>query len=181
MRKKTIIRKSPKAKFYKLPDKPKTSPRSKDQTFTPSSFPPTSPPRTDPMAHTKITPRYPSLSKPMAPPSAPSQPSTSKEKCPAAEEPPPKLLRPKPRSAPQRPQRGNPHLPLKPVKKPSIDPFEHKSQFMTSHSNYNPHRFCSAMNHDFYEDVVVHRTICLTFLTDLPTLKKKDFIFANNL
>ncbi|KAL4287877.1 hypothetical protein AHAS_Ahas19G0230100 [Arachis hypogaea] len=125
------------------------------------------------MARTKTTPRYPSSSKTMAPPSGQSRPSTSKGKGPAAEEPAPEPSRPKPRSVAQRPQRGNPRIRLKSVRKPSIVLFEHKSQFITSHSNYNRHRFRSAMNHDFYEGVVIHCPICPTFLADLPTLKKK--------
>ncbi|XP_016164280.1 extensin-like [Arachis ipaensis] len=134
MRKKIVIQKSPRAKILKLPEKSRPSPHSKDHTFTPSP----SPPRTDPMTCTKTAPRYPSSSKPTTPPSAPSKPSTSKGKRPTTEEPAPEPSRPKSRSALQRSQRGNPHHPLKSVKEPSIDPFEHKAQFMTSHSNYNP-------------------------------------------
>ncbi|XP_057745342.1 uncharacterized protein LOC130963223 [Arachis stenosperma] len=107
MRKKTVIQKSPRAKILKLPKNPRTSPCSKDHTFTPSPSPPTSPPRTDPMECTKITPRFPSSSKPSAPPSAPSQPSTSKRKRPAVEEPMPEPSQPKPRSTLQCSQRGH--------------------------------------------------------------------------
>nr|XP_025616675.1 proline-rich receptor-like protein kinase PERK2 [Arachis hypogaea] len=83
----------------------KPSTRSQDHTFTPSPSPPTSPPRTDCMTQTKNPSRSPSSFKPTAPSSAPSNPSTSKGKRPAAEEPVPEPTRPKPRSAPSRPQR----------------------------------------------------------------------------
>nr|XP_025664583.1 proteoglycan 4-like [Arachis hypogaea] len=103
VRKKTVIQKSPRAKIFKLPEKPRPSTRSKDQAFTPSPSPPTSPPRTDPMARTKTTLTCPSSAKLMAPPSSPSKPSTSKGKRPATEEPTPEPSRPKPRSAPNHP------------------------------------------------------------------------------
>nr|XP_025665307.1 extensin-like [Arachis hypogaea] len=110
MRKKTVIQKGPRAKILKLPEKPRPSTRSQDQTSTPSPYPPTSPPRTVPMVRTKNPSRFPSSSKPTAPPSAPSKPSTSKGKHPAAEEPVPEPTRSKPRSAPSRPQRVYPVL-----------------------------------------------------------------------
>ncbi|XP_016164382.1 anther-specific proline-rich protein APG-like [Arachis ipaensis] len=158
MRKKAIAKKPPRKKIYKPPTKPST--RSHDRTFTPLPSPPTSSPRTVPMARTKNTPRYPASAKstppPKATPSKPSssKPSSSKGKHPTTEEPVPETTKPKPRSVPLRSQRGNPHLPLKSVREPDIDPFAHKSHFMTSHSNYNPHRFKYAMNHDFFEGVI---------------------------
>ncbi|XP_015940828.1 extensin-like [Arachis duranensis] len=142
MRKKTIAHKPPHEKLYKLPSKPST--RSQDKTFTPSPSPPTSPPRTVPMARTKTTPRYPAPAKPMPPSKAtPSKPSftkssSSKDKRPSVEEPVPELTKPKSRSVPVRSQRGNPHHLLKSVSEPDIDPFAHKSHFMTSHSDFNP-------------------------------------------
>ncbi|XP_016206648.1 extensin-like [Arachis ipaensis] len=169
MRKKTIVKRPPREKVYKLPSKTKPSTRSRDQTFTPSPSPPTSPPRSNPMAQTKTTPRYPASAKPMPPPNATpskpssSKPSSSKGKCPTAEEPVPESTQPKPRSVPLCSQRGNPRLPLKSVREPDIDPFAHKSHFMTSHSNYNSHRFKSAMNHDFYEGEIQYRTMCPPF------------------
>nr|XP_025677201.1 anther-specific proline-rich protein APG-like [Arachis hypogaea] len=158
MRKKTIAKRPPREKVYKLPTKPST--RSQDRTFTPSPSPPNSPPRTDPMARTKTTPRYPASAKPTPPPKAPSskpgssKPSSSKGKRPVAEEPIPEPTQPKSRSVPVCSQRGKPHPPLKSVREPDIDPFAHKSHFMTSHSNYNPYRFRSAMYNNFFEGVV---------------------------
>ncbi|XP_016199923.1 extensin-like [Arachis ipaensis] len=158
MRKKTIAHKPPREKVYKLPSKPST--RSQDRTFTPSPSPPTSPPRTAPMARTKTTPRYPAPAKPTPPPKttpsklSSSKPGSSKGKRPAVAEPVPETAKPKSRSVPVRSQRGNPHRPLTSVREPDIDPFAHKSHYMTSHSDFNPHRFKSAMNHDFYEGVV---------------------------
>nr|XP_025651905.1 extensin-like [Arachis hypogaea] len=77
MRKKIIPKRPPREKIYKLPTKPST--RSQDRTFTPSPSPPTSPPRCDPMARTKNTPRFPSSAKPTPPPKAtPSKPGSSK-------------------------------------------------------------------------------------------------------
>ncbi|XP_057734017.1 extensin-like [Arachis stenosperma] len=35
-------------------------------------------------------------------------------------------------------------------------------------------RFRSAMNNDFYEGVIKYHTLCLSFLADLPNLKKED-------
>nr|XP_025607653.1 mucin-7-like [Arachis hypogaea] len=67
--------------------------RSQDPTFTPSPSPPTSPPRTAPMARTKTTPQFPAPAKPTPPPKATpfkpssSKPSSSKGKRPAVEEP----------------------------------------------------------------------------------------------
>ncbi|XP_020963945.1 extensin-like [Arachis ipaensis] len=160
MRKKTVVQKPPREKIHKLPAKPRPSTRSREQTFTPSPLPPTSPPRIDPMARTKNTPRFSTSAKPTPPPKAPpskpdsSKPSSSKGKCPATEEPVPESTQPKPRSFPLCSQRGKPRLPLKSVRKPDIDPFAHKSCFMTSHSDYNPFRFRSSMNNDFYEGVI---------------------------
>ncbi|QHO13079.1 uncharacterized protein DS421_15g512470 [Arachis hypogaea] len=37
------------------------------------------------------------------------------------------------------------------------------------------------MNHDFYEGVIQYRTLCPSFLADLPDLKKKGFPFVENL
>nr|XP_025665223.1 extensin-like [Arachis hypogaea] len=111
MRKKTIAHKPPREKVYKLPSKPST--RSQDRTFTPSPSPPTSPPRTAPMARTKTTPRYPAPAKPTPPPKAtPSKPSSSKPgsskgKRPAVEEPVPETAKPKSRSIPVRSQRDD--------------------------------------------------------------------------
>ncbi|XP_016168149.1 extensin-like [Arachis ipaensis] len=147
MRKKTIAKRPPREKVYKLPSKPST--RSQDQTFTPSPSLPTSPPRTAPMARTKTTPRYPAPTKPTPPPkTTPSKPgsskpgsakpSSSKGKRPATEEPIPEPTQPKSRSVPVRSQRGNPHRPLKSVREPDIDPFAHKSYYMASHSDFNP-------------------------------------------
>nr|XP_029146224.1 proline-rich receptor-like protein kinase PERK2 [Arachis hypogaea] len=115
MRKKTIAKRAPREKIYKLPTKPST--RSQDQTFTPSPSPPTSPPRCDPMARTKNTPRFPASTKPTPPPKAtPSKPSSSKPssakpssskaKCPATEEPIPEQTQSKSRSVPMCSQRG---------------------------------------------------------------------------
>ncbi|XP_016192768.1 swi5-dependent recombination DNA repair protein 1 homolog [Arachis ipaensis] len=115
MRKKTVVQMPPREKIHKLPAKPRSSTRSRDQTFTFSPSPPTSPPQTDPMARTKNTPRFPASAKPtpppMAPPSKPSssKPSSSKGKLPAAEEPIPESTQPKPRSVPLRSQRGSVH------------------------------------------------------------------------
>ncbi|XP_020992596.1 uncharacterized protein LOC110278694 [Arachis duranensis] len=165
MGKKVIAKRAPREKIHKLPGYPRPSTRSQDTTFTPSPSPPTSPPRTVPMARTKTTPRYPAPAKPTPPPKATpskpssSKPSSSKGKHPAVEEPVPEPTKPKSRSVPVRSQRGNPHCPLKSVREPDIDPFAHKSHFMTSHSDYNPHRFKSAMNHDFYEGVIQYRSV----------------------
>nr|XP_025670548.1 swi5-dependent recombination DNA repair protein 1 homolog [Arachis hypogaea] len=93
MRKKTIVQKPPREKIHKLPAKSRPSTRSRDQTFTPSPSPPTSPPRTNPMGCTKNPSRFPPSAKqtppPKEPPSKPgsSQPSSSKGKRPAATEP----------------------------------------------------------------------------------------------
>nr|XP_025635790.1 extensin-like [Arachis hypogaea] len=109
MRKKTIAHKPPHEKVYKLPSKPSTC--SQDRTFTPSPSPPTSPPRTAPMARTKTIPRYPAPAKPTPPPKATpskpssSKPSSSKGKRPAVEEPVPETTKPKSRSVPLRSQR----------------------------------------------------------------------------
>ncbi|XP_016178301.1 extensin-like [Arachis ipaensis] len=106
MRKKTNAKRPPREKVYKLPTKP--SIRSQDRTFTPSPSPPTSPPRCDPMARTKNTPRYPASAKPTPPPkvtpSKPgsSKPSSSKGKRPVAEEPVLEPIQPKSRSVPVR-------------------------------------------------------------------------------
>nr|XP_025684795.1 extensin-like [Arachis hypogaea] len=190
MRKKTIPKRPPREKIYKLPTKPST--RSQDRTFTPSPSPPTSPPRCNPMARTKNTPRFPPSAKPTPPPKAtPSKPgsskpssakpSSSKGKRQATEEPIPEPTQPKYRSVPMRSQRGNTRVPLQNVKEPDIGPFDHKAHFLTSHSNYNPYRFKSAMNNDFYEKVIQYRTLCPSFLTDLPSLKRKgQMLIAQN-
>ncbi|XP_057746275.1 extensin-like [Arachis stenosperma] len=110
MRKKTIPQRPPREKILKLPSKLKPSTRSRDQTFTHSPSPPTSPPRTDPMARTKTTPRYPASAKPTSPPKAtPSKPSSSKPgsskgKRPTAKEPILESTQPKPKSIPVRSQ-----------------------------------------------------------------------------
>ncbi|XP_057734717.1 extensin-like [Arachis stenosperma] len=164
MGKKVIAKRAPREKIHKLPGYPRPSTCSQDTTFTPSLFPPTSPPRTDPMARTKTTPRYPASAKPTPPPKATpskpasskpgsSKPSSSKGKRPATEEPVPEPPQPRARSVPVRPQRGKTRVPLKSVSEPDIGPFDHKAHFLTSHSNYNPYRFKSAMNNDFYEGV----------------------------
>ncbi|XP_016199475.1 extensin-like [Arachis ipaensis] len=187
MRKKTISQKPPREKIFKLPTKQKSSTRSQDRTFTPSASPPTSPPRSDPMAHTKNPSRFSPSAKKMPPPKEPpskpssSKPSTSKGKRPAAAEPTSEPTQPKTRSVPTRSQRGKPRIPFKSIREPDIDPFAHKSYFMTSHSDYNPYRFKYAMNNDFYEGVIKYRTICPSFLADLPNLKKKSFPFVENL
>ncbi|XP_016206537.1 uncharacterized protein LOC107646909 [Arachis ipaensis] len=96
MRKKTIAKRPSREKILKHSSKPST--RSQDQTFTPSPSSPTSPPRCDPMAHTKNTPRFSASAKPTPPPKATpskpgsskpgsSKPSCSKGKRPVAEEP----------------------------------------------------------------------------------------------
>nr|XP_025648160.1 extensin-like [Arachis hypogaea] len=106
MRKKTIAKRAPREKIYKLPTKPAT--RSQDRTFTPSPSPPTSPPRSSPMARTKTTPRIPVSAKPTPPPKATSskpgsskpgsaKPSSSKGKRPATEEPVPEPPQPRAR------------------------------------------------------------------------------------
>nr|XP_025652873.1 extensin-like [Arachis hypogaea] len=105
MRKKTIAHKPPREKVYKLPSKPST--RSQDRTFTPSPSPPTSPPRTAPMARTKTTPRYPAPAKPTPPPKttpsklSSSKPGSSKGKRPAVAEPVPETAKPKSRDVAQ--------------------------------------------------------------------------------
>nr|XP_025651994.1 anther-specific proline-rich protein APG-like [Arachis hypogaea] len=178
MRKKTIAKKPPREKIFKPLTKPST--RSHDRTFTPSPSPPTSPPRCDPMARTKnpsrVTPSAKKTPQTKEPPSKPgsSKPSSSKGKRPATPEPPPESTQPKSRSVPSRSQRGKTRVPLKSVKEPDIDPFDHKAHFLTSHSNYNPYRFKSAMNNDFFEGVIQYRTLCPSFLADLPSLKRKD-------
>ncbi|QHN81999.1 uncharacterized protein DS421_20g691840 [Arachis hypogaea] len=190
MRKKTIPKRPPREKIFKLPTKPST--RSQDRTFTPSPSPPTSPPRTASMARTKTTPRYPASAKPTPPPKAiPSKPGSSKPssakpgsskgKRQATEEPITEPTQPKSRSVPMRSQRGNTRIPLQNVKEPDFGPFDHKAHFLTSHSNYNPYRFKSAMNNDFYEKVIQYRTLCPSFLADLPSLKRKGFPFVDNL
>nr|XP_025678032.1 anther-specific proline-rich protein APG-like [Arachis hypogaea] len=167
MRKKTIPKRPPREKIFKLPTKPST--RSQDRTFIPSPSPPTSPPRTASMARTKTTPRYPASAKPTPPPKAtPSKPGSSKPssakpgsskgKRQVTEEPIPEPTQPKSRSVPMRSQRGNTRVPLQNVKEPDIGLFDHKAHFLTSHSNYNPYRFKSAMNNDFYEKVIQYRT-----------------------
>nr|XP_025623395.1 pistil-specific extensin-like protein [Arachis hypogaea] len=182
MRKKTIAKRAPREKIYKLPTKPAT--RSQDRTFTPSPSPPTSPPRSSPMARTKTTPRIPVSAKPTPPPKATSskpgsskpgfaKPSSSKGKRPATEEPVPEPPQPRARSVPVRSQRGKTRVPLKSVSEPDIGPFDHKAHFLTSHSNYNPYRFKSTMNNDFYEGVIQYHTLCPSFLADLPSLKRK--------
>nr|XP_025702817.1 swi5-dependent recombination DNA repair protein 1 homolog [Arachis hypogaea] len=118
MRKKVIAKRAPREKIYKLPTKPST--RSQDRTFTPSPSPPTSPPRCDPMARTKTTPRFPASAKPTPPPKATpskpassrpgsSKPPSSKGKRPATEEPVPEPQQPRARSVPVRSQRGTAH------------------------------------------------------------------------
>nr|XP_025647323.1 extensin-like [Arachis hypogaea] len=190
MRKKTITKRPPRKKVYKLPTKSST--RSQDRTFTPSPSPPTSPPRTTPMARTKTMPRYPTPAKPTPPPKVtPSKPGSSKPgsakpsssngKRPAAEEPVPEPTQPKSKSVPVRSQRGNTLVPLKNVKEPDIGPFDHKAHFLTPHSNYNSYRFKFAMNNDFYDRVIKYRTLCPSFLADLPSLKRKGFPFVDNL
>nr|XP_025616783.1 extensin-like [Arachis hypogaea] len=160
MGKKVIAKRAPREKIHKLPGYPRPSTRSQDNTFTPSPSPPTSSPRIAPMVRTKTTPRFPAPAKPTPLPKVAQtkptslKPSSSKGKRPAVEDPVPETAKSKPRSVHVRSQRGNPHLPLKSVREPDIDPFAHKSHFMTSHSNYNPHRFKSAMNHDFYDGVI---------------------------
>ncbi|XP_020979622.1 uncharacterized protein LOC110272120 [Arachis ipaensis] len=140
MRKKTATRRGSLTQLPRIPEKPRASSCSKDPTFTPFPTLLLSPPCADPMARTKITPRYPSSSKPLAPQSTPFCPSTSKGKRPAVEEPTSEPSRPKPRPTPQHPQRVKSHTPLRSVKESqNVDPFEHKSHFMNSHSNYNPH------------------------------------------
>ncbi|XP_015955798.1 extensin-like [Arachis duranensis] len=172
MRKKMVSQKPPREKIFKLPAKQKPSTRSQDRTFTPSPSPPTLPPWSDPMARTKNPSRFPPSAKqtppPKEPPSKPgsSKPSFSKGKHPSAE-PTSEPTQPKTRSVPLRSQRGKPRLPLKLVREPDIDPFTHKSHFMTSHSNYNPYRFKSSMNNDFYEGVIKYRTLCPSFLADM--------------
>nr|XP_025674307.1 swi5-dependent recombination DNA repair protein 1 homolog [Arachis hypogaea] len=115
MGKKVIAKRAPREKIHKLPGFPRPSTRSQDTTFTPSPSPPTSPPRCDPMARTKNTPRYPAPAKPTPPskatPSKPSstKPSSSKGKCPAVEEPVPEPAKPKSRSVPVRSQKGSVH------------------------------------------------------------------------
>nr|XP_025631133.1 swi5-dependent recombination DNA repair protein 1 homolog [Arachis hypogaea] len=115
---KTIAKRAPREKIYKLPTKPST--RSQDRTFTPSPSPPTSPPCCDPIARTKNTPRFPTSAKPTPPPKAtPSKPSSSKPsstkpssskgKRPATEEPIPEPTQPKSRLVPMRSQRGTAH------------------------------------------------------------------------
>nr|XP_025655679.1 zinc finger CCCH domain-containing protein 18-like [Arachis hypogaea] len=115
MRKKVITKRAPCEKIYKPPSKPST--RSQDRTFTPSPSPPTSPPRCDPMARTKNTPRFPASAKPTPPPKAtPSKPASSKPgsskppsskgKRPATEEPVPEPQQPRARTVPVRSQRG---------------------------------------------------------------------------
>ncbi|XP_015944849.1 extensin-like [Arachis duranensis] len=144
MGKKVIAKRAPREKIHKLPGYPRPSTCSQDPTFTPSPSPPTSPSRTAPMARTKTMPRFPAPAKPTPPSKAaltkPSslKPSSCKGKCPAVEDPVLETTKPKPRSVLVRSQRGNPHLPLKSVREPDIDPFAHKSHFMTSHSDYNP-------------------------------------------
>ncbi|XP_057745030.1 extensin-like [Arachis stenosperma] len=144
MGKKVIAKRAPREKIHKLPGYLRPSTCFQDPTFTPSPSPPTSPSRTAPMARTKTTPRFPAPAKPTPPSKAAltkpssSKPSSSKGKCLAVEDPVPETTKPKPRSVPVRSQRGNPHLPLKSVREPDIDPFAHKSHFMTSHSDYNP-------------------------------------------
>ncbi|XP_015939837.1 extensin-like [Arachis duranensis] len=151
MGKKVIAKRAPREKIHKLLGYPRPSTCSQDPTFTLSPSPPTSPPRTAPMARTKTTPRFPAPAKLTPPPkAAPTKPSFSKPssskgkrpavegKRPAVEDPVPETTKPKPRSVPVRSQRGNPYLPLKSVREPDIDPFAHKSHFMTSHSDYNP-------------------------------------------
>ncbi|XP_016195283.1 extensin-like [Arachis ipaensis] len=106
MRKKTIPQKPPREKIYKLPAKQKPLTRSQDQTFTLSPSPPTSPPRTDPMARTKNPLRFPPSAKQTPPlkepPSKPgsSKPSSSKGKRLAAAEPTSEPTQPKTRSVP---------------------------------------------------------------------------------
>nr|XP_025625566.1 vegetative cell wall protein gp1-like [Arachis hypogaea] len=120
MGKKVIAKRAPREKIHKLPGYPRPSTRSQDTTFTPSPSPPTSPPRTSPMAQTKTTPRYPASAKPTPPPKATpskpasskpgsSKPSSSKGKRPATEEPVPEPTKPKSRSVPVRSQRGSVH------------------------------------------------------------------------
>ncbi|XP_016163826.1 extensin-like [Arachis ipaensis] len=117
MRKKTISQKPPHEKIYKLHAKQKPSTRSQDRTFTPSPSPPTSPPRSDPMARTKNPSRFlPSAKQtppPKEPPSKPgsSKPSSSKGKCPTATEPSSKPTQPKTRSVPLRSQRDYEFIP----------------------------------------------------------------------
>nr|XP_025642740.1 swi5-dependent recombination DNA repair protein 1 homolog [Arachis hypogaea] len=115
MRKKVIAKRAPREKIHKLPGFLRPSTRSQDTTFTPSPSPPTSPPRCDPMARTKNTPRYPAPAKPTPPskatPSKPSstKPSSSKGKRPAVEEPVPETAKPNSMSVPVRSQRGSVH------------------------------------------------------------------------
>ncbi|XP_016199837.1 extensin-like [Arachis ipaensis] len=164
MRKKTVSQKPPREKIFKLSAKQKPFTHSQDRTFTPSPSRPTSPPRSDPMAHTKNPLRFPPSAKQTPPPKEPpskhcsSKPSSSKGKRPAASEPTSEPTQPKTRSIPLSSQGGKPRLPLKSIRELDIDPFAHKSHFMTSHSNYNPYRFKSAMNNDFYEGVIKYRT-----------------------
>ncbi|QHN93670.1 uncharacterized protein DS421_17g594640 [Arachis hypogaea] len=187
MRKKNVCQKPPRERIYKLPEKPKPSTHSQDRTFTPSPSSPTSPPHSDPMARTKNPSRVPPSAKQTPPlkehPSKPgsSKPSSSKGKHLAATEPTSKPSQPKTRSVSLHSQRGKPQLPLKSVKEPDIGPFDYKSHFLTSHSNYNPYRFKSAMNNDFFEGVIKYRPLCPSFLADLPNLKKKGFSFVENL
>nr|XP_025647652.1 vegetative cell wall protein gp1-like [Arachis hypogaea] len=187
MRKKTIPKRPPREKIYKLPTKPST--RSQDRTFTPSPSPPTSPPRCDPMARTKNTPRFPASAKPTPPPKAtPSKPGSSKPssakpgsskgKRQATEEPIPEPTQPKSRSVPMRSQRGNTRVPLQNVKEPDIGPFDHKAHFLTSHSNYNPYRFKSAMNNDFYEKVIQIQDFVFVDLVYYPPLMTKGGVIA---
>nr|XP_025640401.1 extensin-like [Arachis hypogaea] len=108
MRKKIVVQKPPREKIHKLPAKLRPSIHSRDQTFTPSPSPPTSPLRTDPMARTKNTPRYSASAKPTPPPKLPpskpssSKPSSSKGKHPAAKELVPESTQPKPRDVVQK-------------------------------------------------------------------------------
>ncbi|XP_057760671.1 extensin-like [Arachis stenosperma] len=136
MRKKVIAKRAPREKIYKPPTKPSTC--SQDRTFTPSSSPPTSPPRCDPMARTTNTPWFPASAKPTPPPKAtPSKPasskpgsskaSSSKGKRLATEEPVPEPQQHRATSVPMRSQRGNTRVPLKNVKEPEIGPFDHKA------------------------------------------------------
>nr|XP_025617153.1 extensin-like [Arachis hypogaea] len=93
MRKKTVSQKPPCEKIFKLPTKQKPSTRSQDKIFTPSPSPPTSSPRSNPMARTKNLSRFPPSAKQMPPPKEPSskpgssKPSSLKGKYLAAAEP----------------------------------------------------------------------------------------------
>nr|XP_025636266.1 uncharacterized protein LOC112730392 [Arachis hypogaea] len=147
MKKKTIAKRPPCEKILKRSSKPST--RSQDQTFTPSPSPPTSPPHCDPMARTKNTPRFPTSTKPTPPPKVtPSKPGSSK-----------------PGSSKPSSSKG---------KRPAAEePFQTNTTKILVDSCALSTRFKSAMNNNFYAGVIQYRTLCPSFLADLPSLKRK--------